>query len=493
MVALDPSPTLPNQQATNAKQASAAATTGAAKASTAPKLSAAPSSSAGAGAAPPASSSSTATVAPATTSGASTAVSPPPSSSTAPPAPREHNPRWKGYIGILLSSLINLSAVSNIQEDPAGPALSFGVILFVFAFAVLVTDRIGNKDWYTATWDGKLEGYSLIVMTLFTVIAVAFQSQVGGIAYLALNVYFSAWLMLASCLYTLNEYSKARDILTFAEMTSISATLKSWYILFLASLVVTGTSINMYVVLEIDSDESLSLDDDNSRAAAFGTAFGLASTLISLGFILVHYNMMEFCVEGGWTELFFIAVAVCIWIVGVPFLTQDQGIAATIVGTGYRSIGDVGNGILEENENALEAFMTALRDRHDAFQSSNADLPFDCILSVYNTTYNCTDLLSALPTMAKGESAIVNDDDDDDIGNSSPDFSIPGSNLYLSVWISLLSSLNLANRWKTQQALQFAQAQRENAMKNMRHDNTSNQLNEGGNDSDDDFEDADDY
>ena len=107
-------------------------------------------------------------------------------------------------MGILLSSLINFSAVSNIQEDPAGPALSFGIILFVFAFAVLVTDRVGNKDWYTATWDGKLEGYALIAMTLLAVIAVAFISQVGGIAYLALNVYFSVWLMLATLLYTLN-------------------------------------------------------------------------------------------------------------------------------------------------------------------------------------------------------------------------------------------------------------------------------------------------
>jgi hypothetical protein len=315
--------------------------------------------------------------------------------------------------------------------------------------------------------------------------------------------------MLASCLYTLNEYSEARDILTFAEMTSISATLKSWYILFLASLVATGTSINMYVVLEIDSDES-SLEDDNSRAAAFGTAFGLASTLISLGFILVHYNLIEFCVEGGWMELSFIAVAVCIWIVGVAFLTQYQGIAATIVGTGYRettavskdavavgSNGDGGCGTLEENENAIEAFMMALRDMQDAFQSGNMGLPVDCFLSVYNTTYNCTSLPSVMPFKAKDEAATVNDDNDDEIGNSTSDFAIPGSNLYLAVWICLLSSVNLANRWKTQQALQFAQAQRENAMENLRQDNTSsNQLNRGGNDNDDDlkdFEDADDY
>ena len=435
---------------------------------------------------------------------ASTAAAPTPASTAAAPAatatvpappPREYNPRWKGYVGILLSSLINFSAVSNIHEAPAGPALTFGIILFAFALAVLVTDRVGNKDWYTSTWDGKLEGYALLTFTVYAVTGVAFLTQVGGIAYLALNVYFTAWIMLATCLYTLNKYSEARDILTFAEMTSISATLKSWYILFLASLVTTGTSINMFVVLDSDRDDHSttfpwvsqeSLQHDNSRAAAFGTAFGLSSALISLGYILVHYNLIEFCVEGGWTELSFIAVAVCMWIVGVAFLTQDRGIAATIVGTGYR---DTTTESLR-NQDAYEALTMILSQAKEATESKKIDVTVNCFLYVYNVTYNCTDLLSFLPPMAT--------DDDNDREISSSDFTIPGSNLYLSVWVCLLASLNLANRWKTQQALQFAQAQRENAMKNLKNDNYSSQERNGENCDDgdedvDNFEDTDEY
>ena len=72
-----------------------------------------------------------------------------------PSPPRDYNPRWKGYSCILLSSLINFSAVSNIQEDRA--ALSFGILLFLYALAVLATDRCcGGIDWYSKAADGNL-------------------------------------------------------------------------------------------------------------------------------------------------------------------------------------------------------------------------------------------------------------------------------------------------------------------------------------------------
>jgi len=42
---------------------------------------------------------------------------------------------------------------------------------------------------------------------------------------------------------------------------------------------------------------------------------------------------------------------------------------------------------------------------------------------------------------------------------------IPGSNLYFASWFCLLASINIPLRWKTAQALQFAQASYEGGRK----------------------------
>jgi len=47
---------------------------------------------------------------------------------------------------------------------------------------------------------------------------------------------------------------------------------------------------------------------------------------------------------------------------------------------------------------------------------------------------------------------------------------VPGSNLYFFAWLSLISSINLALRWKEAQAMQFAhaaQAKRQAANQNV--------------------------
>lgn len=393
------------------------------------------------------------------------ATTPPPP--TPPSPPREYNPRWKGYSFVLLSSLINFSAVSNIQEDPAGPALSFGVVLFVYALAVLVTDRCG-VDLYTKALDGRLEGYCLVVATLYAVTAVAYITQVGGVAYLALNAYFTAWLMLASCLYTLNRYSASRDILSFAEMTSVSATLKSWYIVFLASLVVTGTSINMFVVLDNERDDGggkfpivspETLEDDDARGAALGIAFGLASTLLSMGMILVHYNLIEFCVEGGWTELSLIVLTILMWVVATAVLTEDEAIASTIAGSGCENVKAAKEVIPDEPDDSGNDDNNILSDALDYIRESIED-GLNCTLTVgQNVTfvYNCSDLVFE-PTQPPTLPPVLQDVEPEKT-------TIPGSNLYLSLWTCLLGSINLASRWKAQQALTFAQAQQENARK----------------------------
>jgi hypothetical protein len=103
------------------------------------------------------------------------------------------------------------------------------------------------------------------------------------------NIYFSSWLALFSCLYTLDKWSASKDILSIAELTCLSATLKSWYILFLSSVVVLGTCIDLHVRVDgaIDRDDS-----------SFGIGLGAVSTIISLFFIFVHYDFIPNCEEG---------------------------------------------------------------------------------------------------------------------------------------------------------------------------------------------------
>jgi hypothetical protein len=167
---------------------------------------------------------------------------------------------WKGYAYILLASFINVMAISDIdtnadstvltatdyetdgsRSNPRrrhwGVALSFGMLIFLYSATILVTDGLGLVEQfpYHTARRGRVEGGVLCVVSLYATVAVAYLTQVGGVAYLALNVYFSAWLLPVTCLYTLNEWSKAHDILSVSELTGVSATLKSWYIVALAS------------------------------------------------------------------------------------------------------------------------------------------------------------------------------------------------------------------------------------------------------------------
>lgn len=153
-------------------------------------------------------------------------------------------------------------------------------------------------------------------------------TQVGGVAYSANNIYFSSWLTLAACGYTLNEWSAAKDLLSIAELTGLSATLKSWYVLFLSSLVTLGTAANLRRHI------SVSYQADASYCIAMGTI----SLLVSFFFILVHYRFIvsKWIQLGGWFELSFAAFMVFIWTIEVAVVTQDGGIAPTISGDGCR-------------------------------------------------------------------------------------------------------------------------------------------------------------
>ena len=407
----------------------------------------------------------------------------------------EYNPRWKGYMYILLSSLINLASICNIPKNndnnvintidteydddgtmnihhsrtfdvvngTRGVALSFSIVTFVFSLLILLMDRLqicSTKFHYMKSYNGcMVEGISLCVGTLYSIIAVAYITQVRGIAYLTLNIYFSVWLILISFVYTLNKWSTSKDILSIAELTGISTTLKSWYVIFISSMVVTGTSINMLVVLSIY--ESTRFDEnENARAATLGIVFGFCSTIIAVWMILSHYNFIECTNEGGWFELLLIIVIIFIWIIATAVMTTDNSIAATITGSGCYYVAPMTMPPTPDvnNSTTIQYILNLMQEAIRLANETNET--FNCYLSIQNITYSCDSFVTDDgdgDLSSNGGSNIT----DVDTGNLNSLEAIPGSNLYIFLWFNLLTSFHLVSRWKAQQALQFAQTQQQ--------------------------------
>jgi hypothetical protein len=273
--------------------------------------------------------------------------------------------------------------------------------------------------------------------------------------------------------------------LSWDELTGISETLESWYILFLASLVVMGTCIDL-----IAQVYSSFIDD-----AGIGLVISFVSAALSLFWILVHYNFVQPCGvhEGGWVELCCSFFAILIWIVGTAVLTQEGGIGATIAGTGCY-ISEMEEGITrEEYENCSIVYYyfapwtttPAVADSsHGSNSTGNNSTNATTTTTTTNSTLNDTlraingTLVSPYPnssgllwTYGDASYAAYAAGQDDDFIQPSQNLTRgemscleaesrnrPGSNLYLAVWACMGASINITLRWKAQQAMQFAQA-----------------------------------
>lgn len=156
------------------------------------------------------------------------------------------------------------------------------------------------------------------------------------------------------------------------------------------------------------------LDGDEIDDTAFGVAMSVVSFIISFFFLLVHYDFIAQCEEGGWLELSSSFFLILLWMIALAVMTQDQGIAATVTGS-QCSRDDIS--IRAENCTII------------VFERVESDDGF----SFNEVQLGCNDL----PRQ------------------------VPGSNLYFASWICFFASLNISFRWKAQQALQFAHTQQE--------------------------------
>jgi hypothetical protein len=232
------------------------------------------------------------------------------------------------------------------------------------------------------------------------------------------------------CIYTLNLWSgpSDKDILCINEIVGVSYTLKSWWIHFLSSCVVFGCSIHLHI--------RISYYSDNQPDTPFAIILGLVSMVVSLFHILVHYNvftdnnnnnnnttggststMMSMNIqEGGLFELLCSFFLILIWIVGVAVLTADNQLAATMEGSECKSDFSSGATWRSPSYNITDQNCTIIL-YYENLQGQ-----------ILNYTVPCTELPR----------------------------DIPGSNLYYGVWVCLLSSIDIALKWKAAQALRFA-------------------------------------
>jgi hypothetical protein len=164
----------------------------------------------------------------------------------------EYNPRWMGYLCIIMFSGINYISISNVprklRHSVWASSMPFGVLTFLIASLVLIHDRCRKKPCgfdYTKSKSGFVEGFTLLFSVVWWIVGVAYITRPGGIAYTVSNIYYSAWLTVFACVYTLNEWSDSKDILSIAEITSVSFTLRYWWIHFTAAFVVFVSSCSL--------------------------------------------------------------------------------------------------------------------------------------------------------------------------------------------------------------------------------------------------------
>jgi hypothetical protein len=258
-----------------------------------------------------------------------------------------YNAKWSGYLGIMLSSLVNFASAADVSVENITSitiqikgedfAAIFGAVSFFIALLILVFDRINvlqNKFDFKEVYDGKLEGAVLMFLVIWWIVGVSIMTKAGGVAYNVLNTYFSCWYTLGMAVWTLNRWSAAKDIISIHELTRLSETLKFWYILFFASVVEMGSAADVFTRL---NGENI-MDVATEGKKEYSIAVGAVSTVLAAISILAHYKLICCCKlkPGGIFEIT-VGVILCIWwVLAVAILTTDEQIASTIQGVaGY--------------------------------------------------------------------------------------------------------------------------------------------------------------
>jgi len=259
----------------------------------------------------------------------------------------EQNKKWKAYLLINITSMINFVSISEAQAGEglshyyeggtdSNAMLTFGIVSFAVTLIVLlfhITPVIREKVGFQNLMNGKVEGWMLLLLVLWWCTGVTVITRAGALGYAALNIYFSSWANLFASINALNKWGRERNVLTLHKLTRISKTLPYWWMMFWSSLVMMGSAADTI---------RLATTDNVRNSCHYAVGVGIISILFSAFFILSHYEFLDCCEAckgrwlsyGRWFELT-CSIFMNFWLVsGLDELTGAGEIASTITGNG---------------------------------------------------------------------------------------------------------------------------------------------------------------
>ena len=178
-----------------------------------------------------------------------------------PQQPLSKSNRLKGYIALLVFSIINLSAGIQSIYFPIPPKTTqrrYAIAVSSITAAVTGVTVLMHLDRFTplkTTWKtffgpkAKVELILLISLTLWWVIATWVNTTAGGIAgegSLQLNLYFSTWICVIVCFWTIERFRKASGQISTGDFLSqMPACSAAWTTVVLSNLLVFSFTVHL--------------------------------------------------------------------------------------------------------------------------------------------------------------------------------------------------------------------------------------------------------
>jgi hypothetical protein len=238
-------------------------------------------------------------------------------------------------------SIVIADIVSSKNDDPN--ALHATLHSHVMCCRILdLFAKIRSKFDFKSLQQGKVERFTLASFVVWWIAGVILTTKAGGIAYEALNVYFSSWGSLFGCIYGLDRWGAEKEVMTLNELTRLSPTLPWWWIVFWSSIVVFGTAADAGKLIQTESAK---------QSCEFAVVVGILGSFIAGFFILSHYEFFQCCCGacnswlsyGGCFEISCSLVLILWLMIGLDNLTGAGRIGCTLTG----------NGLEQEHENYI--------------------------------------------------------------------------------------------------------------------------------------------
>jgi len=267
--------------------------------------------------------------------------------------------RLKGYLALLVFSCINLNSSIDSKEVDFPPsksqrryAISVATVSVIITSIVVLMhlDRITPLAKLWRNFFGpqkKVELYLLVFLVIWWGLATWFNTSAGGIACEGsdqLNIFFSTWICLIICFWTVERYRKASGQTSTEDfLNQMPGCTSAWVAAVLANTFVLTFSMRLKnYVLSLDATTvNPTIADvylDNPPASYQWELIAVVSSLsILFGMIFVLIELFRSGKKGKWESIvegIILCTLTVAWIPTVTIVTVPGGIAE-IIGNTY--------------------------------------------------------------------------------------------------------------------------------------------------------------